>query len=95
MTEEGEDQEKGAIFMVTMSILGERNATYLVLLTDDNFYHQKPFNKKSILYLLVRFIGDLTNKIILLYDKQMNDDFKSKGCPYAYADQEMLEFKMV
>ena len=66
--------------MVIMSILGEHNASYLLLLTDDNFYHQKPFNKKSILYLLVRFIDDLTNKIILLYDKQMNDDLRDALC---------------
>lgn len=76
--------------MVTMNILRERNVAYLILLTDDNFYHQRPFNKKSILYLLVRFIGDLTNNIVLLYDKQMNSEFNSKGCPYAYVEQEML-----
>ena len=91
----GEDQEKGAIFMINMNNLGNQNTGFLALITDDDFYHLRPFDKKSILYLLVRFIGDLTTDIILLYDNQMNLDFKNKGCPYAYVEQQILELQMV
>ena len=91
----GEDQEKGAIFMINMNNSGNQNTGFLALIADDDFYHLRPFDKKSILYLLVRFIGDLTADIILLYDNQMNLDFKNKGCPYAYVEQQILELQMV
>ena len=81
--------------MINMNNSGNQNTGFLALITDDDFYHLRPFDKKSILYLLVRFIGDLTADIILLYDNQMNLDFKNKGCPYAYVEQQILELQMV
>ena len=50
------------------SLTSNSELIFLVLITDDSFYHKKPYDEQSILYLLVRFMTDLSSKIILAYD---------------------------
>lgn len=64
-----EKNEKAAIYFINIETPSdEMNIVFLALVTEDHFYHKKPYDQKSIMYLLVRFLGDICSNIILLYD---------------------------
>lgn len=66
-----EEDEKAAIYMVNMEGAKNERTIFLAFLTREKFFYDKPYDKTSIMYLLMRFLGDLCGDIILLYDKQI------------------------
>ena len=65
---------------------------FLAFVTEDSFYFEKPYNQKSIMYLMIRFLGDLCQDIILLYDKKIEIDFDEKNCPYAISENQFHDY---
>ena len=47
---------------------GDIDVIFLSLVLRDDFYYEKPYDRDSNCYLLLRFIGDLCSDIMLLYD---------------------------
>jgi hypothetical protein len=89
--------EKAAIFMVQIEGNESSEPICLVLfLTGDSFYYEKPLDTRSIYYLILRFLGDMCSNILLVYDKQIEQDFKSaESCPYSYSSNEVVKLKMI
>lgn len=91
-----EPNEKAAIYLIKLDSEREkgRHCCIAVLSAPDSFYYQKPFDAKSILYLLVRYLGDMCSTISLAYDSQVEQDFQLTGCPYAESETFIAQLKM-
>lgn len=76
-------EEEAAIYLIRLASSRQKGRHYCVavLSVPDKFYYEKPFDKKSFLYLLARFIGDMCPTIALVYDKTIEENFQSQGCP--------------
>lgn len=62
-------------------------AAYVV---PDAFYHAKPFDNKTMHYLMIRLLGDICPNIVLLYDRRMEEEFQDKGSPFHAKNTIML-----
>jgi hypothetical protein len=64
----------------------------MTLVSNNSLYYKKPFDQNSLVYLLLRFIGDLCNDIIILYDDHIWSKFTENAHPYAASMNKKLQF---
>lgn len=67
------EKEKAAIHIVELKKRKglSRSTCVVAISAPDSFYYTKPYNPSSILYLLVRYMGDLCSTIIIAYDEKI------------------------
>ena len=70
-----EEDEKAALYFIDLE-KEDKGTVFLAFVARDDFFHSKPYNQQSNKYLLLRYLGDLCQDIVLLYDDKMEKDFE-------------------
>lgn len=68
-----EPEEKAAIYLILLNEDKPEGRSYCIAAytVADSFFHSKPFDNKTMHYLMIRLLGDICPKIVLLYDQKM------------------------